>query len=155
MSRFQRYSHHHRQEPQRPRHGHRHVPQGRDTHPGQQGGAGALGNIGGGADAGGDSAGGEEAADAASSVLSDANAKTAQNASSGPNWRSMGIGIGQGMANAGAVAQGKQPAKWEDINKDNAKNAAEKVVKSWRKKDFSKASDDPQNAQPANVQQGQ
>ena len=120
-----------------------------------QGGAGALGNIGGGADAGGDSAGGEEAADAASSVLSDANAKTAQNASSGPNWRSMGIGIGQGMANAGAVAQGKQPAKWEDINKDNAKNAAEKVVKSWRKKDFSKASDDPQNAQPANVQQGQ
>jgi hypothetical protein len=119
-----------------------------------QGGAGALGNIGAGMGSGGDS-GGEEAADAASSVLSDANAKTAENASSGTNWRSVGIGIGQGMANAGAVAKGKQPAKWEDINKDNAKNAAEKVVKSWRKKDFSKSSDDPQNAQPANVQQGQ
>lgn len=120
-----------------------------------QGGAGALGNIGDGADAGGEGADSEGAADAASSVLSDANAKTAENASSGPNWRSMGIGIGQGMANAGAVAQGKEPAKWEDINKDNAKNAAEKVVKSWRKKDFSKASDDPQNTQPANTQQGQ
>lgn len=119
-----------------------------------QGGAGALGNIGGGI-GGGEGADSEGAADAASSVLSDANAKTAQNASSGTSWRSVGIGIGQGMANAGAVAQGKEPAKWEDINKDNAKNAAEKVVKSWRKKDFSKASDDPQNTQPANTQQGQ
>ncbi len=111
-----------------------------------QGGAGALGNIGGGI-GGGEGADSEGAADAASSVLSDANAKTAQNASSGTNWRSVGIGIGQGMANAGAIAQGKKPAKWEDVNEDNAKNAAEKVVKSWRKKDFSKASDGPQNTQ--------
>jgi hypothetical protein len=111
-----------------------------------QGGAGALGNIGGGADAG-ESAGGEEAAESASDILSDANAKTAQNASSLSGWRAYGAGVGQGMANAGAVAQGKQPAKWEDINKDNAKNAAEKVVKGWKKKDFSKSPDDQQNAQ--------
>lgn len=119
-----------------------------------QGGAGALGNVGG-SIGGGEGADSEGAADAASSVLSDASAKTAQNASSGTDWRAYGAGVGQGMANAGVIAQGKEPAKWEDINKDNAKNAAEKVVKSWRKKDFSKASDDPQNTQPANTQQGQ
>lgn len=117
-----------------------------------QGGAGALGNvgagIGGGTDAGaGDAASSEGAADAASSILSDASAKTAENASSGTGWRAYGAGVGQGMANAGAIAQGKTPAKWEDINKDNAKNAAEKVVKGWKKKDFNKSSDDPQNAQ--------
>ena len=111
-----------------------------------QGGAGALGNIGGGADAG-ESAGGEEAADSASDILSDANAKTAQNASSASGWRAYGAGVGQGMANAGVIAQGKTPAKWEDINKDNAKNAAEKVVKSWKKKDFGKSPDDQQNTQ--------
>lgn len=113
-----------------------------------QGGAGALGNIGGGADAGaGDAASSEGAADAASDILSDANAKTAQNASSASGWRAYGAGVGQGMANAGVIAQGKTPAKWEDINKDNAKNAAEKVVKAWKKKDFSKSPDDQQNAQ--------
>lgn len=119
-----------------------------------QGGAGALGNIGGGADAG-ESAGGEEAADSASDILSDANAKTAQNASSASGWRAYGAGVGQGMANAGVIAQGKTPAKWEDINKDNAKNAAEKVVKGWKKKDFSKSPDDQQNTQSTNTQQGQ
>lgn len=118
-----------------------------------QGGAGALGNVG--AGIGGGDSGGEEAADTASDILSDANAKTAQNASSLSGWRAYGAGVGQGMANAGAVAQGKQPAKWEDINKDNAKNAAEKVVKSWKKKDFGKSPDDQQNAQPTNTQQGQ
>lgn len=113
-----------------------------------QGGAGALGNIGGGADAGaGDAASSEGAADAASDILSDANAKTAENASSASGWRAYGAGVGQGMANAGAIAQGKTPAKWEDINKDNAKNAAEKVVKGWKKKDFSKSPDDQQNTQ--------
>lgn len=110
-----------------------------------QGGAGALGNIG--AGIGGGDSGGEEAADTASDILSDANAKTAQNASSGSGWRAYGSGVGQGMANAGAIAQGKTPAKWEDINKDNAKNAAEKVVKAWKKKDFSKSPDDQQNTQ--------
>ena len=111
-----------------------------------QGGAGALGSVGADMSSGGDS-GGEEAADAASSVLSDANAKTAQGVGSGTNWRSYGAGVGQGMADAGVIAQGKTPAKWEDINKDNAKNAAEKVVKGWKKKDFSKSPDDQQNNQ--------
>lgn len=111
-----------------------------------KGGAGALGNIGGAGEAG-IGAGSEGAADEASNILSDANAKTAQNANSGAGWRAYGAGVGQGMANAGSIAQGKTPAKWEDINKDNAKNAAEKVVKSWRKKDFGKSPDDQQNAQ--------
>lgn len=121
-----------------------------------QGGAGALGSIGGGASGSvgvgadadaGDAASSEGASDTASSILSDVNAKTAQNASSGTDWRSYGAGVGQGMANAGAIAQGKEPAKWEDVNKDNAKNAAEKVVKSWKKKDFGKSPDDQQNTQ--------
>lgn len=124
-----------------------------------QGGAGALGSIGGGADAGAsDAASSEGAADAASDILSDANAKTAENASSGSSlsgWRAYGAGVGQGMAQAGAIAQGKTPAKWEDINKDNAKNAAEKVVKGWKKRDFSKSPDEQQNTQPTNTQQGQ
>lgn len=111
-----------------------------------QGGVGALGSVGADASAG-DAASSEGAADAASSILSDASAKTAQGVSSGTDWRSYGAGVGQGMANAGAIAQGKTPAKWEDVNKDNAKNAAEKVVKGWKKKDFNKSSDDPQNTQ--------
>lgn len=83
-----------------------------------------------------------------SSILSDAGAKTAKGIGVGGSIQEYGANLGKGMANAGAVAQGKGAPKWDDVNKDNAKNAAEKVVTSWRKKDFSKSSDDPLSAPP-------
>lgn len=126
------------------------VPSGGEQ---SKGGAGPLGNIGGGADAGAD-AGGEGAADAASSIVSDENAKSAENVSSEDNkgkeqaegqtskWeaaRQYAANAGKGFANAGAIATGNKAAKWEDIDTSAAKKAAENTVKNWRKRDFNKA----------------
>lgn len=126
------------------------VPSGGEQ---SKGGAGPLGNIGGGADAGAD-AGGEGAADAASSIVSDENAKSAENVSSEDNkgkeqaegqtskWeaaRQYATNVGKGFANAGAIATGSKAAKWEDIDTSAAKKAAENTVKNWRKRDFNKA----------------
>lgn len=126
------------------------VPSGGEQ---SKGGAGPLGNIGGGADAGAD-AGGEGAADAASSIVSDENAKSAENVSSEDNkgkeqaegqtskWeaaRQYAANAGKGFANAGAIATGSKAAKWEDIDTSAAKKAAENTVKNWRKRDFNKA----------------
>lgn len=112
-----------------------------------KGGAGPLGNIGGGAD-------GEGAADAASSIISDENAKSAKNVGSEDNkgkeqaegqiskWkaaRQYAANAGKGFANAGAIATGSKAAKWEDIDTSAAKKAAENTVKNWRKRDFNKA----------------
>lgn len=111
-----------------------------------EGGSGIMGNLG--------NIGGEGLGDAGnieglgSSILSDANAKTAQGIGVGGSIQEYGANLGKGMANAGAVAQGKGAPKWDDVNKDNAKNAAEKVVTSWRKKDFNKSSDDQLSAPP-------
>lgn len=125
------------------------VPSGGEQ---SKGGAGPLGNIGGGADASGE--GGEGAADAASSIVSDENAKSAENVSSEDNkgkeqaegqtskWeaaRQYATNVGKGFANAGAIATGSKAAKWEDIDTSAAKKAAENTVKNWRKRDFNKA----------------
>jgi hypothetical protein len=120
-----------------------------------QGGSlgGALNNIGniGGGDAGadaGDSAGGGDAsaaADAAGSIVSDENTKSAKNVSSDKKdkskvtdklgaVRSYGAGVGQGFANAGAIATGNSDAvEWKDIQVAKAKEAAEDTVKNWKK----------------------
>lgn len=114
---------------------------------------GGIGDIGGGgADAGGEGA--EGAADAASSVVSDENAKSAKNVSSKDNkdkeqaegqiskWeavRQYASNVGKGFANAGAVATGSKAAKWEDLDTSAAKKAAENTVKNWRNRDFSKS----------------
>lgn len=138
------------------------VPSGGEQ---SKGGAGPLGNIGGGAGgigggigggAGADAGGGEgaeEAADAASNIVSDENAKSAKNVSSKDNkdkeqaagqinkWeaaRQYASNVGKGFANAGAVATGNKAAKWEDIDTSAAKKAAENTVKNWRKRDFNK-----------------
>lgn len=117
---------------------------------------GGIGDIGGGADAGADAggAGAEGAADAASSIVSDENAKSAENVSSEDNkdkeqaerqiskWevaRQYAANAGKGFANAGAIATGNKAAKWEDIDTSAAKKAAENTVKNWRKRDFNKA----------------
>lgn len=116
-----------------------------------------IGNIGGGdtGDAGadaGDSAGGVDAssaADAAGSIVSDENTKSAKNVSSDKKdkskdkpkakdvlgaARSYGAGVGQGFANAGAIATGNSDAvKWKDIEVSKAKEAAEDTVKNWKK----------------------
>lgn len=128
-----------------------------------QGGSlgGALGNIGsigggeaggaGGADAG-DAAGSVDAssaADAAGSIVSDENAKSAKKVSSDKKEkskdkskakdvfgaaRSYGAGVGQGFANAGAIATGNGDAvEWNDIDVSKAKEAAEDTVKNWQK----------------------
>lgn len=117
-----------------------------------------IGNIGGGdtgagagADAG-DSAGGADAsaaADAAGSIVSDENTKSAKNVSSDKKEkskdkpkakdvlgaaRSYGAGVGQGFANAGAIATGNSDAvEWKDIEVSKAKEAAEDTVKNWKK----------------------
>ena len=125
------------------------------------GGAGGIGDIGGGADAGADAggAGAEGAADAASSIVSDENAKSAENVGSEnkdsednkgkeqaegqtSKWeaaRQYAANAGKGFANAGAIATGNKAAKWEDIDTSVAKKAAENTVKNWRKRDFNKA----------------
>lgn len=124
---------------------------------------GALGNVGniGGGDAGagegageaaGDAAGGVDAssaADAAGSIVSDENTKSAKNVSSDKKEkskdkskakdvfgaaRSYGAGVGQGFANAGAIATGNGDAvEWNDIDVSKAKEAAEDTVKNWQK----------------------
>ena len=103
------------------------------------GGAGALGSIGAGA-SGSIGAGGAGAsggiAEAASSILSDENAKTSKPVSKLQPMRAYGANIGKGFANAGAVATGSKAAEWEDIDNSFAKKAAEDTVKGWRKKDF-------------------
>lgn len=115
-----------------------------------------IGDIGGGADAGADAGGAdaEGAADAASSIVSDENAKSAKNVGSKDNkdkeqaegqiskWeaaRQYVSNVGKGFANAGAIATGNKAAKWEDIDTSAAKKAAENTVKNWRKRDFNKA----------------
>lgn len=119
-----------------------------------EGGAGALGSIGSigaGASAGGEGASTEGAAEAASSILSDENAKSAKDASSDSDAdkkadkagkfaaiRQYGAGVGKGFANAGAIATGNKAAEWEDIDNSAAKKAAEDTVKNWRKRDFNK-----------------
>jgi hypothetical protein len=124
---------------------------------GSLGGAlGSVGNIGGG-DAGagegaGEAAGGVDAssaADAAGSIVSDENTKSAKNVSSDKKEkskdkskakdvfgaaRSYGAGVGQGFANAGAIATGNGDAvEWNDIDVSKAKEAAEDTVKNWQK----------------------
>lgn len=128
---------------------------------GSLGGAlGSVGNISGG-DAGagegaGEAAGGVDAssaADAAGSIVSDENTKSAKNVSSDKKEkskdkskdkskakdvfgaaRSYGAGVGQGFANAGAIATGNGDAvEWNDIDVSKAKEAAEDTVKNWQK----------------------
>lgn len=115
---------------------------------------GALGNIGsiGGGDAGssaGDAAGGVDAsaaADAAGSIVSDENTKSAKDVSSDKKKdkskaadtlgaiRSYSAGVGQGFANAGAIATGNgAAAEWKDIDTSKAREAAEDTVKNWQK----------------------
>lgn len=105
-----------------------------------------IGNISGG-DAGG--ADTNAAADAASSIVSDENTKSAKNVSSDKKEkskdkskakdalsavRSYGAGVGQGFANAGAIATGNGDAvEWNDIDVAKAKEAAEDTVKNWQK----------------------
>ena len=107
-------------------------------------GAGAGGGIGAGAGAEGAGAGAEGAgagggvAEAASSILSDENAKTSKPVSKLQSIRAYGANTGKGFANAGAIATGSKAAEWGDIDNSFAKKAAEDTVKSWRKKDFKK-----------------
>ena len=78
----------------------------------------------------------EGIAKAASSILSDENAKTSKPVSSLQSMRAYGAGVGKGLANAGAIATGNKAAEWKDIDNSVAKKAAEDIVKGWRKKDF-------------------
>lgn len=82
--------------------------------------------------------GSEGIAEAASSILSDENAKTSKPVSNLRSMRAYGANVGKGFANAGAIATGNKAAEWEDINNSFAKKAAEDTVKNWRKKDFNK-----------------
>ena len=107
---------------------------------------GNIGNIGGG-DAGGTDT--SAAADAAGSIVSDENTKSAKKVSSDKKEkskdkpkakdvfgaaRSYGAGVGQGFANAGAIATGNGDAvEWNDIDVAKAKEAAEDTVKNWQK----------------------
>lgn len=75
-------------------------------------------------------------AEAASSILSDENAKTSKPVSKFQSMRAYGANAGKGFANAGAIATGSKAAEWEDIDNSFAKKAAEDTVKGWRKKDF-------------------
>lgn len=108
---------------------------------------GNIGNISGGGDAGG--ADTSAAADAAGSIVSDENTKSAKKVSSDKKEkskdnpkakdvfgaaRSYGAGVGQGFANAGAIATGNGDAvEWNDIDVAKAKEAAEDTVKNWQK----------------------
>lgn len=78
----------------------------------------------------------EGIAKAASSILSDENAKTSKPVSNLQSVRAYGAGVGKGLANAGAIATGNKAAEWKDIDNGIAKKAAEDIVKSWRKRDF-------------------
>ena len=98
-------------------------------------GAGAGGGIGTITGAEGAGAGGG-IAEAASSILSDENAKTSKPVSKSQSMRAYGANAGKGFANAGAIATGSKAAEWEDIDNSFAKKAAEDTVKGWRKKDF-------------------
>lgn len=80
----------------------------------------------------------EGIAEAASSILSDENAKTSKPVSSLQSMRTYGANVGKGLANAGAIATGNKAAEWENIDNGIAKKAAEDIVKGWRKKDFNK-----------------
>lgn len=77
-------------------------------------------------------------AEAASSILSDENAKTSKPVSKLQSMRAYGANAGKGFANAGAIATGSKAAEWEDIDNSFAKKAAEDTVKGWRKRDFNK-----------------
>lgn len=79
-------------------------------------------------------------AEAASSILSDEDAKTSKPV--GESMRAYGANAGKGFANAGAIATGSKAAEWEDIDNSFVKKAAEDTVKGWRKKDFNS---DPTN----------
>lgn len=79
------------------------------------------------------------AGEAASSILSDENAKTSKPVSNLQSMRAYGANVGKGFANAGAIATGnKKAAEREDIDNSVAKKAAEDIVKGWRKRDFNK-----------------
>lgn len=80
----------------------------------------------------------EGIAEAASSILSDENAKTSKPVGNLQSIRAYGANAGKGFANAGAIATGNKAAEWEDIDNSVAKKAAEDTVKGWRKKDFNK-----------------
>lgn len=77
-------------------------------------------------------------AEAASSILSDENAKTSKPVGNLQSIRAYGANVSKGFANAGAIATGNKAAEWEDIDNSVAKKAAENTVKNWRKKDFNK-----------------
>lgn len=77
-------------------------------------------------------------AEAASSILSDEDAKTSKPVSNSQSMRAYGANAGKGFANAGAIATGSKAAEWEDIDNSFAKKAAEDTVKGWRKKDSNK-----------------
>ena len=94
---------------------------------------GSIGSIGTGAESAGTSGG---IAEAASSILSDENAKTSKPVSKLQSMRAYGANASKGFANAGAIATGSKAAEWEDIDNSFAKKAAEDTVKGWRKKDF-------------------
>lgn len=84
-------------------------------------------------------AGAEGIAGAASSILSDENAKTSKPVSKLQLVRAYGANAGKGFANAGAIATGgSKAAKWENIDNSFARKAAEDTVKGWRKRDFNK-----------------
>ena len=80
----------------------------------------------------------EEIAEAASSILSDENAKTSKPVGNLQSMRVYGANVSKGFANAGAIATGNKATEWEDINNSFAKKAAEDTVKNWRKRDFNK-----------------
>lgn len=96
-------------------------------------------NAGGQAATGTENAGTSEGvAEAASSILSDENAKTSKPVSKFQSMRAYGANAGKGFANAGAIATGSKAAEWENIDNSFAKKAAEDTVKGWRNKDFNK-----------------
>ena len=104
------------------------------------GSVGASGGIG--AITGAESAGaGGGIAEAASSILSDENAKTSKPASKLQSARAYGANASKGFANAGAIATGNKAAEWGDIDNSPARKAAEDTVKGWRKRDFNKQED--------------
>lgn len=100
--------------------------------------AGASEGVGAGASEG-VGAGTEGIAGAASSILSDENAKTSKPVSKLQLVRAYGANAGKGFANAGAIATGgSKAAEWENVDNSFARKAAEDTVKSWRNKDFNK-----------------
>ena len=106
-----------------------------DTNAGEQASEAAPASIG----AEGASAG-EGVAGAASSILSDENAKTSKPVSKSQIMRTYAANAGKGFANAGAIATGggSKAAEWENIDNSFARKAAEDTVRSWRNKNFNK-----------------